>query len=213
MSDYFAQEASIELGQPADPWRMAEDMLSLVEILFGENWKDVELEYDATSKSNISFRASDLTSLQQRVTEFGGPMSDVSFEAVLWRNRELRSCAANIWFTGDRAERILLSWHMPLRVDAEAFGYGVERVKKDFSRRKRWSEAKVTLRAIRHQSEAEPSAKKKGPQLIKVRGVKWEWRRWFVRNRDSIIVGLSVSTVVSVGVLVLQLFHLLPVPA
>ena len=213
MNDYFAQEANVELSQPADPWRLAEDIRSLLEIVFGENWKNINLRLSATSQSRIRFAASDLASLQQKVTDFGGPMRDISVDASLWQGGKLRSCDTMILFKGEKAQTILIHWRMPLRVDTEAFGYGVKRVVQDFGRRKRWAGAKVAVRSVRHQSDAASPPAAQGSQLIKVRGFKWGWRRWFVRNRDNIIVGLSVSTVVSVGVLVLQLIGLLPVPS
>jgi hypothetical protein len=212
MTDYFAQEATIQLSQPADPWRIAEDIRSLLEILFGENWKDTDLDFTATSKSDIAFRAKDLTSLQEEVTEFGGPMRDISIHADLWQNRESRGCDPMVLFSGQKAQRVLLSWHMPMRVETEAFRYGIERVIKDFGRRKRWTGAILSVDAMRHQSQAGPSPEAKGPQLIKVRGVKWGLRRWFVRNRDNIIIGLLVSFLVSIGIIVLQLVDLVPVP-
>jgi len=213
MNDYFAQSADIELSQPADPWRVAEDIRSLQEIIFGENWKNINLRLSATSASHIRFQAPDLASLQQKVTDFGGPMRDISVDADLWQGGEGRSCGAMILFADKKAQTILLHWDSPLRVDTEAFRYGIERVVQDFRRRKRWQGAKIKVEAVRHESDAAPSSKTKSSQLIKVRGVKWGWRRWFVRNRDNIIVGLLVSTLVSVGVLVLQLLDLLPVPA
>ncbi|GAA4267747.1 hypothetical protein [Frondihabitans peucedani] len=212
MPDRFTQDATIELPQPADPWRIAEDICELLEILFGENWKKTKLRFTATSTSNIAFYSTDLTSLQQRVTEFGGPMRDISIYANLWLNNEFRSADPMILFAGEKAETVLLSWQTPIRVDTEAMRYGTERVMKDFSRRKRWNGAKFNAKNVRHHSQASPSAKVTGPQLIRVKGVKWGLRRWFVRNRDNIIVGLLASTVASVALLVLQLTGLVPMP-
>jgi hypothetical protein len=212
MTDYFSQEAGIELPQPADAWRVAEDIRSLLESVFGDNWNNIILEFTATSVSNIRFEHIDLISLHEAVAAFGGPMRDISISASLFGNNELRSCDATLWMDDKRVQRMILHWYMPLRVDAESFRYGVERVVRSFNRRKRWANAKVKIGNIRHDSEASSPPQAVGPGLIRVNGIKWGLRRWFVQNRDGIIIGLLGSFLVSVGIIVLQLVGLVPVP-
>jgi hypothetical protein len=212
MTDYFAQDAHIQLDQPADAWRVAEDIRSLLESVFGDNWKQIILEFTATSVSNIRFEDTNLTSLHEAVTAFGGPMRDISISASMFGNNELRSCDATLWMDDKKVQRMVLHWYMPLLVDAESFRYGVERVVSSFSRRKRWANAKVKIGDMRHDSEASGRPQAVGPGLIRVNGIKWGLRRWFVQNRDGIIIGLLGSFLVSIGIIVLQLAGVVPVP-
>jgi hypothetical protein len=213
MSDTFSQEASVSFGKDATAgaWRIAEDIRALMEVAFGEHWKLVELEYNASSSSNINFSAKDLTGLQSRVEEYGGPLQDIAIYANHWANNELRSCDAIIWIKDGKATGISLSWHTPLRVDTEAFRYSVERVVNSYRRRKRWSESGLKIAPVRHDSDAGASPSPNTP-LLKVRGVKWGLRRWFVQNRDSIIISLAGGIVVAVAIIVLQMAGIIPVP-
>ncbi|MCS6548320.1 hypothetical protein NYS50_10550 [Curtobacterium flaccumfaciens pv. flaccumfaciens] len=214
MRDSFSQEASVSFGAsaPASPWRIAEDTRALFEIGFGELWKQVEVEYEASSLSHIRFTGEDLTELQARVEEYGGPMRDISIYANHWANREMRSCDANIWIKGGIASSISFTWRTPLLVDTEAFRYSVERVLSSYRRRKRWSEAALKVSPVRHNANAGSSPTVSEP-MLKVGGVKWGFRRWFVQNRDGIIVSLGAGIVVTVGIIALQIFGVIPVPS
>jgi len=212
MSDYFHQEATLRVADPQDPWRVAADILSLMEICLGDEWKKVRLDFTATTPTLITFRASDLTSLESQCVKHGGPLRDISIYAVNFNPQHHISVNGMVLVKDKTTDRVLITYSVPLRVELESFQFSIQRVFEHYKKRKRWASGMLTFDKLRHQSEAASDPGPARVPVIKTAGIKWGARRWFVQNRDSIIIGLSTGLLVTLSILALQLFGILPVP-
>ena len=212
MSDYFHQEATLRLAAPYDPWRIATDALDLIEICFGDEWKHVKLEFTATTFTLITFRAPDLTSLQSQCVKHGAPLRDISIYAVYFEANHHISTTGLVFIEEGLTDHLLITYNLPMRVEVESFQYSIQRIFEHYKKRKRWGGGVLKFDTVRHQSETVASPKQPSSPVITTAGFKWGARRWFVQNRDNIIIGLSTGLFVTLAVLALQLMGVVPVP-
>lgn len=99
-----------------------------------------------------------------------------------------------------------------MRVDAESFRYAIEHSIVALRRRRRWKGVDFNAQALKHESDATQPSQRGEKQLIYGKSRTLGIRRWFVRSRDSIIIGLSTGLVAAIVVIGFQLRGILPTP-
>jgi hypothetical protein len=213
MADTFAQEVDISLPNATDPWRIAADLLDLFEAGLANVWPRAFVEYSATSRSLIKFSATDLVSLEEKVTEYGGPMRDVSiYVSIHLEDRSLIWGAAYVWPRDDGPMRADVAWRTPTRIDTERFQVSCARMFTAYKRRRRWTDARWSFDPVNHRSEAEQRASPSPRPVLTLAKGRWAARRWFVRNRDNLIISLGGGLLISLIVIGLQIAGIVAVP-
>ncbi|MFF8187859.1 hypothetical protein ACF044_11450 [Microbacterium sp. NPDC016588] len=212
MTDYFSQSVRFALPDGRDPWRIAADLLDVMEAGFGSVWNPSAVEFRATSATQITFAATDLTTLHEKVDGYGGKMRDIVVDADLHLSEGYLSATAWVWPQAGDTTRGELRWRMPTRVDTERFQVNCERMLTAYKRRNRWKSGTWTFDSVSHRSDAETSTSPSVRPVLTLSRGKWMARRWFVRNRDNLIISLGGGLVVSLIVIGLQIAGVLAVP-
>lgn len=213
MSDHFRQTAWISLSSPeTERWRLAADVRDMLEAAYGANWKNVRIEYTASTRSGITFRDVDLPSLHRQTDSHGGPLRDISIETSLRNDGAFCMANANVWTSDSSPLRISITWFMPKLVDAESFRYSLEKSTAALGRRKRWKNAHFEAQQVHHETEASAQTAQTTARLIPAKGLRQGARSWFIRNRDSIIVSLATGLAGAITIIGLQIGGVIPTP-
>ncbi|MFF7683873.1 hypothetical protein ACFZA2_14065 [Microbacterium sp. NPDC007973] len=212
MSDDFYQDVAIRWAAPVRPWRIMSDLVQFIEGAMGPLWSQVKSSFTALSTTDISFESNDLVSLQQRFEDYGGSLKSIRINADAHPGGNLFLLAAYVFVDdGVKTSSAKVTWNVPSRADAESFGYSVLKSVDAMRSRKRWAGARTTFSKVVHHSTAGESGTPHA--YLSVRATRWRLRRWFVRNRDGIIVSLATGIIASIAIIFLQLSGVLPVPS
>lgn len=211
MNDRFSQETTIRLAAPADVWRMATDIEAIVEAALGQYWARGKVEYRATTPTQITFLATDLTTLRDEVDHHGAPLRSFVINASYHGDGNLIQIWAQMYISAGQVTTITVDAKSFRRVEVEAMTHSTDRMVHGLRRRTRWKDASLAVGELIVWSTSSPSHEAPMTSL-RTRGLRSTARRTFVRNRDGIIVGLASSTFVSVGIILAQNIGWLPIP-
>ncbi|MFG6476574.1 hypothetical protein ACFXP7_09315 [Microbacterium sp. P06] len=214
MSDSFSRYARFELPNASDPWAIARDFEAMLEGVLGQLWSDSRRNYRALTDSGIRFHEPDLAQLKIRTRDYGGPLESIIVAAHV-HGDTYRTIDARVWISEGRTNSAHIHLSTGLRVEADAMGYAIERTVQAYQRRKRWEGATVRLSEISSSSTVTngvADAGRGGSTVIQARGVRPALWRWFVRNRDNLIVGLGGGLLISVAVIFAQIVGWIPTP-
>lgn len=185
----------------------------MVEAAFGSLWSEVGLSHTSTTASRVTFREDDLLTLKQETKSHGAVLRDVVIRASYWDGEDWLSSEIYVWPDVGRSGGVVeVDISGPVRVEVEAFALSLARSAAAFRRRKAWKESTIETKAMTVSSDAKyPSKNSRAPRL-RATGLKPRLWRWFVRNRDNLIIGLGASFLIALLVIVLQVAGVIPVP-
>ncbi|MCM3778393.1 hypothetical protein [Microbacterium hydrocarbonoxydans] len=216
MTSVFWQDASLRWWDEPRPdaWKIAQELPDLFEGVLGDVWRKSDVSYEVVTKSGIRFEGPDIVALQEWTNLHKGPLSLLAVAGTYrYANDERLHSSALLHFDNRQAAAISLTWASPQRVDIESARYSLSQVVDKLKRRKSWKSAEFELRDIRITTSANAGDKEKiEPPAVKANGLRPRGRRWFIRNRDNLIISLGGGFIVSTAIVVLQLVGAIPVP-
>lgn len=197
MSDYYSGDVKIELSGGKDTWSVARDVEAMMEGAMVSAWLKSEKSYEAETDSRIWFRDTDLTGLRAKARDHGGRLDRLRLDAdFYYPEGGLLALDVTIWIEEDESREVWIHWSSPLRVDADRILNALRRMHEAYSRRSLWSESTFTAGPIAVTTDASEEVRHPRAAVSGARLRTRSWR-WFVRNRDSIIITLVGGIIVT----------------
>jgi hypothetical protein len=212
MSSVFWQDADVDFAEPRpDAWKIAADLAEIAEGVVGESWKRAKPVFDVTTASGVSFEGPDVESIRALAKAHGAPLRLLSMQSniVYPGTHASLSTWVMLHFSGDRAASVSFTWAGPQRADIESTHYAFKEVMSAMQRRARWRGARVSVKDLRITTRGSAPSTEAAP-LVRARGARSQIRRWFVRNRDNLIISLGGGVLVTATWAVLQAVGVIP---
>jgi hypothetical protein len=206
----FSQRLTIQLASPAPAWRVAEDVERLLDASVGPAWLGLRKKWNALTENYTKFQDKDLVGLKAQVRDYRGPIERITFDA----NGAGAYVSVTLWVDeNERTTRVWIHKSFDQRADMERLQHALAENVAILGKRSasRWHDAKLESDKMTHHVMAGAVEKQTAP-VVSARSLKTKARRWFVMNRDGIIVTLSGGVVAGVVVIVLQAVGVIPVP-
>jgi major membrane immunogen (membrane-anchored lipoprotein) len=196
MSDSFIAFIRVgHLAESVDPWRVVGEVEQLMEAAMWSVWSETNRSYSADTDTNVEFTGSDVVNLKERFKRHGGRLQRIEVQADYRKAPDI-----SVWATVHPpypSQLVQFYVNGANRVDVDAVCNALVSGLESFRRRKAWREASVKREDTYVSSRADEGHQPSTSPVIRARGLWSSFRRWMIRNRDGIIVGLACSTVVS----------------
>lgn len=186
------------------------DVERLLEASIGPAWKTLRREWTALTESYTKFEDADLVALQAQIRDYRGPVERITLTtygsvysaATVWPDEKSLTARLTLYVATDN------------RVDLERLSNALEENIATIGKRASspWHGATLHRGKTTHHVTAGANSSTEAKSVVSAQSLKTKVRRWFVLNRDAIIVSLAGGIVVSVVVIVLQAVGVVPVP-